>query len=345
MVYSCILTYQFFYLAIVEITHLMKEIIRDLEWFHQFAKKHNITYWLDFSTLLGIYRDQNIIQGKTKGQVSIRSITRPKIINSLERESVKFTWAKNGPENALIHVGTLDIFFWDYVLEDQVYNCRHPKFRKAWFSNSYIRNLKTITFNKKKYSIPNSTESFLQHRYGPKWNQVTKPKLVPEKIQKIVLDLEWFHKFARKNKIRYWLDFGTLLGLYRDGDIIPWDKDCDVGVDVRDKPKIVKLLAEKKIHFTWAKNGPPQSLIHIGKLDIFFWEYNKSKQEYWSEHPWCSKSNFNRSYIEKLDKLTYRSKTYTIPSLTDKFLALRYGPMWKYPDPSVTGKNRENKRL
>ena len=33
-----------------------------------------------------------------------------------------------------------------------------------------------------------------------------------------------------ENKISYWVCHGTLLGLIRDGNLIPWDHDIDLAV-------------------------------------------------------------------------------------------------------------------
>lgn len=43
----------------------------------------------------------------------------------------------------------------------------------------------------------------------------------------------------------YWLDFGTLLGVYRDDDIILHDNDCDIGILDPDWDAIEALLNKR----------------------------------------------------------------------------------------------------
>lgn len=42
--------------------------------------------------------------------------------------------------------------------------------------------------------------------------------------------LKLLSQFFDKNNYKYYLNFGTLLGIVRDGDLIPWDDDIDLAV-------------------------------------------------------------------------------------------------------------------
>ena len=58
-------------------------------------------------------------------------------------------------------------------------------------------------------------------------------------LMKMVLELD---RICRKNKIGYGLSFGSALGLYNYGGIIPWDDDIDIAIDYFDIPRLVEAL-------------------------------------------------------------------------------------------------------
>lgn len=48
--------------------------------------------------------------------------------------------------------------------------------------------------------------------------------------------------------ITYWLDYGTLLAAVRDGELIPWDHDADIGYFASDSMKI-NALRKAALHW------------------------------------------------------------------------------------------------
>jgi phosphorylcholine metabolism protein LicD len=79
---------------------------------------------------------------------------------------------------------------------------------------------------------------------------IKKFKLTDEKIiKKLVNGLEIIDKIFRKNNVFYVIAFGTLLGVIRHGEIIPWDDDIDLLIWRKDVDKIMSLKNEFK------KNG------------------------------------------------------------------------------------------
>lgn len=48
-------------------------------------------------------------------------------------------------------------------------------------------------------------------------------------------------KFLNKYGIDYHLEGGTLLGIVRDGDLLPWDHDVDISINYADAKKFDKL--------------------------------------------------------------------------------------------------------
>lgn len=75
------------------------------------------------------------------------------------------------------------------------------------------------------------------------YHSVPRAKGIDRKIQYILVPLiQIIHETCEQNGLRYWLDYGTLLGAYRHGGFIPWDDDVDIGMMRDEAEKLIELL-------------------------------------------------------------------------------------------------------
>ena len=133
--------------------------------------------------------------------------------------------------------------------------------------------------------------------------------------------------------IRYWLDFGSLLGFARDKKIISHDYDIDIGVWIEDRWKISKIIKSAELdfgyswtHFIWRDNycgweiKPKQDQNHI---DIYYYEkcknkvlakpvvYTNSTDSFWEtrNNPFSTKAY----YFDNLISSTFESIKVKVP--------------------------------
>ena len=110
-------------------------------------------------------------------------------------------------------------------------------------------------------------ETFFQEeiRSGYKVSQKMK------KIWAVQLNLlEYFDKLCREHELRYFVDYGTLLGAVRHQGFIPWDDDIDV-VMFRDDYEKLKIIAGREVESPY--------FFQNSYTDIMIWAFSKLRDD------------------------------------------------------------------
>lgn len=151
-----------------------------------------------------------------------------------------------------------------------------------------------------------------------------------------------------ENNIKYWMDYGTLLGATRNYQFIPHDKDMDICCMEEDKDKIIevvdKVCAEKGYSFfkgAFNKTGFQIRYSKINKkhLDIFLWykDGDMLRRRYYlglnSSFGTDTRKgkDFPAEWVKQVRKVKFGARSYFAPLNPQKMCLHRYGKTWKTP--------------
>lgn len=88
-----------------------------------------------------------------------------------------------------------------------------------------------------------------------------------------------------ENGIKFWLDSGTLLGAVRNGKIIEWDSDVDLGAWYSDATQIVPTFPEfrrRGFNVVLSRKRVAMSIVRLG-CSINFYLYRKRGKYAWNQ--------------------------------------------------------------
>ena len=138
--------------------------------------------------------------------------------------------------------------------------------------------------------------------------------------------------------IDFFITHGGLIGLVRDGHLIPYDTDLDVATFVNPKEigieKIKNAFKKEGVYRCW--QGPFRPFLQT--FGIYLKTPTVSDVEFWIKIPeenkvrtfdagvWCPLDYFN-SYKE----IDYLGTKFKIPEKAEELLEWNYGPNWRIP--------------
>ena len=179
-----------------------------------------------------------------------------------------------------------------------------------------------------------------------------------------------------KHKVKYYLDFGTLIGVARDNALIPWDDDIDISLyDETDYKKIKSIVRDIKWRYNLRtylytfkssrdarrKNGNPIYVENISftneknyqilKIkDSKFWIFGRGnvtidiffKYKYKEKSYWFSDGKENSIPLEyssdEMQEITFYGIQCKIPKKYNEYLTYKYGN-WKVPNEKWSHEN------
>ncbi len=201
------------------------------------------------------------------------------------------------------------------------------------FSIKNVENRKIITFLGIKIKIKRSCLSIMEKEIAALKEEVQGLRILMNnsvditkcpkargnlrEVQKSnVLLLKIFDGICKKHNIKYWMDYGTLLGAVRHKGFIPWDDDLDVAMLREDYDKMIDILNSELSKHGFSINEGKGFRCQVIRLmykntpvqiDIFPYDsYDKSiyddneKKSLINKIKYCNKKFFEKYSNEKL---------------------------------------------
>ncbi len=168
-----------------------------------------------------------------------------------------------------------------------------------------------------------------QARYNPMVLGASHPEVVARQLGRLFITT---NAFLRDAGVDYWLAFGTLLGQYRDGQIIRGDMDVDFGLCESEYPRVKAAASHLppgfRLHDTSARHLGPKLYVEWDgwEADLYFYRAQKG----WllpieqSRFP-GDRSRIPDELVFPLQSATFLSQETRLPARPRELLEHHYG--------------------
>jgi len=149
--------------------------------------------------------------------------------------------------------------------------------------------------------------------------------------EKSLKNLICVHDIMERNKVRYGLMYGTLLGAVREHDFITWDEDIDLFVISEDEGKLKdslwELLEQGFTFLRYDRTGI-YTVVRDGEyIDFYIFEpYSEGIR-----HAGCNRKFFPDELFVNTVLYEFKGYKFPIPQNYEKLLEIEYGKNWMTP--------------
>ena len=199
------------------------------------------------------------------------------------------------------------------------------------------RQLKGVGIDNSKYEYPAKTELAEQCFEDKTRRDEIKNKLI-----------KWINGVDDQG-IRLLLEFGTALGIYRDGELIPWDNDIDLSIKKEDVTKLLEKIKRKNIRHTSIKSTVSKDGLQLTcevegiKCPINIDVREEVKNQSISSGGIIAKMKKDIIYPER--RIDTKQGKYYMPNNTRKYLEEIYGESWRQPRKNFSFKDYEKNNM
>jgi glycerol-3-phosphate cytidylyltransferase len=146
-----------------------------------------------------------------------------------------------------------------------------------------------------------------------------------------IVELKKLTNILQKLDVKHWIDYGTLLGSYRNKKVIKHDFDIDLSIlfekEKFDSEVLCEVLSQDYyiMHHSpdsyicvYPKNNPKFTMVHI---DIYFWHIESKliQSSTWSD------INTPKHFYDELEFIELEGLNFKCPRHLDQYLQFRYG--------------------
>ncbi len=157
-----------------------------------------------------------------------------------------------------------------------------------------------------------------------------------------------FNSAMKNAGIDYWLDFGTLLGAYREHGLIKHDMDFDVGAFYADRKNIEKTLLDAGFRLIRQLEvvgrpelGFEQTYEYKGvPIDVFYYHIHADEATMHCNSFSCSANDYHLFQVKEITfpytgfaKMKFLGETVSVPKDCVAHLKVPYGENFMTPDP------------